>query len=138
MTWGVRLELMGFVPLARMISNRRLTKESIIINYETSETIYQDIKGTTLNELFDDLVECAIRYAHIRTDWKFLSIEERIRKDPLRTSTHNVFIDKCNIIAQNMGNNGENNDWRQKLGTNRKQIGDFACYLHCILGISMK
>jgi len=34
-----------------------------------------------------------------------------------------------------MGKAGEDNSWRMKLGDDRKDLGDFACYLHCLLGI---
>lgn len=34
-----------------------------------------------------------------------------------------------------MANNGEDITWRKTLGDDRKIIGDFACYVHCILGI---
>jgi len=34
----------------------------------------------------------------------------------------------------------ENKDtsWRVELGEDRKVIGDFACFLHCILGIETR
>ena len=106
-----------------------------MIRYEDSEEIYKILDNSAETELFEDLIEQAIRYSRIRTDWIFLTFEERMSKDPSRTSAHNVFIDKCNILARNMEKNGENIEWRKKLGTDRKVIGDFACYLHSILGI---
>ncbi|MFZ1641935.1 MAG: hypothetical protein WAV07_11025 [Candidatus Contendobacter sp.] len=30
---------------------------------------------------------------------------------------------------------GETIGWRALLGDDRKNIGDFACYLHCLLGV---
>ncbi len=34
-----------------------------------------------------------------------------------------------------MAKAGEDVAWRTVLGEDRKNIGDFACYLHCILGL---
>jgi hypothetical protein len=33
---------------------------------------------------------------------------------------------------------GETNTWRELLGYDRKDIGDFACFIHCILGLSAR
>ncbi|MCF7793897.1 MAG: hypothetical protein K9N09_09140 [Candidatus Cloacimonetes bacterium] len=105
------------------------------MNIGLANQIYNEIKDTKLQHLLDDLIEYAIRYSRIRTDYYLLSVKEKMEKESSRTSAHNVFIDCCNILSRNMLKNGEDNSWRKKLGTDRKEIGDFACYLHCILGI---
>ena len=58
--------------------------------------------------------------------------------DPERTRAHNALIDCCNILSRNMRTAGEDNSWRVALGDDRKAIGDFACLLHCLLGISAR
>ena len=68
-------------------------------------------------------------------DWMVVSVENRHDMDKTRTLAHNTFIDACNILSRNMGKQGEGNAWRRDLRDNRKDIGDFACYLHCNLGI---
>jgi len=55
-----------------------------------------------------------------------------------KTVSHDAFIDSCNILSRNMAKAGEDNSWREVLGDNRKEIGDFACYLSCILGIKAR
>jgi hypothetical protein len=37
-----------------------------------------------------------------------------------------------------MADNDEDITWRKMLGDDRKAIGDFACYLHCILAIQAR
>ena len=31
---------------------------------------------------------------------------------------------------------GEDNAWRESLGEERKNIGDFACYVHCFVSLA--
>ncbi len=51
---------------------------------------------------------------------------------------HNTLIDNCNILSRNMAKKSGDVSWREVLGDDRREIGDFACYLHCILGLSAK
>jgi hypothetical protein len=37
--------------------------------------------------------------------------------------------------GQAMASAGESNGWRAEIGTDRKEIGDFACLLHAVIGI---
>lgn len=64
---------------------------------------------------------------------KLSSREQRIEMDQRRRLAHNTFIDACN-----MGAEGEDNSWRADLGDDRKIIGDFACFVHCFLGIEAR
>lgn len=108
------------------------------MNLSEAKEIFETIKLTKHTSLMGDLVVAAIRYARIRTDCAIANYEERKDIDAARTATHNVFIDCCNILSRNMGKSGEDNSWRVRLTENRKVIGDFACYLHCILGIQVR
>ena len=108
------------------------------MNYKTALTIYNTIDNTKLIDLKDDLYKSAIYYANVRANWYLMSKEERAEADSSRTIAHNAFLDCVKILERNMKNNGENTDWRMLLGEDRKEIGDFACYLHLILGIMMR
>jgi hypothetical protein len=55
-----------------------------------------------------------------------------------RTAAHNAFISACDILSRNMNQSGENSHWRTQIGSDRKAIGDFACYLHTVLGIKAR
>ena len=100
-----------------------------------AKAILDQIESTNLKHLMDDLIDYAIRYARIRTDWNRADLEERRELEESRTRVHNVFIDSCNILSRNMLKNGEDNSWRKMLDDDRKVIGDFACYIHYILGL---
>lgn len=97
--------------------------------------IYREMKSTQWESLVEDVIESAIRYARIRVDWLFASQEDRRAMEGNRSSAHTAFIDSLNILSRNMRKAGEDNSWREKIGEDRKEIGDFACRLHCVLGI---
>lgn len=84
------------------------------------------------------LYASAIRYAQCRAEWKLLSVKERVGRDAARTVAHDAFIDACNIMSRNMAKAYEPAEWRARLGNDRKTIGDFACYLHCLLAIEAR
>jgi len=76
-----------------------------------------------------------VRYARIRVDWELSDQKNRKEMDEERTRAHNAFIDSCNILSRNLHQKSEDNTWREELGTDRREIGDFACFIHCILGL---
>lgn len=78
-------------------------------------------------DLYNRLLEKAVRYAHIRAEWNFLNREEKLEKDESRTMTHDSFISSIDIISRTEGEIGS--QWRERLGNDRKHIGDFACYI---------
>lgn len=98
-------------------------------------SIYEDIQKSRLTSLRDQLVESAICYARIRVDWFQADGAGRREMDNRRTRAHNALIDACNILSRNMAKQGEDISWREQLGADRKVIGDFACFLHCLLGV---
>ena len=108
------------------------------MNYQEANKVINAIEKTSFLKLKDDLYKKAIRYAQIRSDWYFLSIDDRADQDLNRTAAHNTFIDACNILSKNMSKIGEDNSWRPIITNDRKIIGDFACYLHCIIGITLR
>lgn len=106
---------------------------------EIYEGILASVLGIPLLEAAaQDLLQSAIRYARIRTDWMMATIEDRNAMDTSRTAAHDAFIDACNIVSRNATKQGRTTLWRALLGNDRKEIGDFACYLHAILGIQAR
>lgn len=108
------------------------------MTFDKSKTIFEKINSTKLTRLKSELFECAIRYANIRAEWYFMSDEEKRNTDDLRTSTHNALIDACNILSREMIKSNEDANWRMELGNDRKEIGDFACYVQCFLGLTSR
>lgn len=99
------------------------------------EAIEEAPEHTALSTPRKELVRAAIKYARIRTDWLVASLEDRMTMDSRRTAAHNAFIDTCNAMSRAMHTAGFSNEWRAELTMDRKEIGDFACYLHCVFGV---
>ena len=104
----------------------------------TAEEIYSGINSTKLADLRLELIKSAVNYARMRTDWELAFSGERSAMNSDRTICHNALISNCDILSRNMRNAGENIEWRRTMGDDRKEIGDFACLLHCILGINAR
>ena len=86
-------------------------------------------------EIYEELLSQAVDYAAFRAKWTLWSREEKMDKDPSRSSCHDSLIIKFNMLARYLTNIGKSADWRTVLGDEkadpyvRKRIGDFACYL---------
>lgn len=103
------------------------------LQYQEALAIYKtmdenlDRHDADIVDLYNRLIEKAIRYANIRAGWNALSREEKLEKDESRTAAHDSFIASVNIISRVEGEIGS--QWRERLTDDRKRIGDFACYL---------
>ena len=102
------------------------------IHRELIEEIGKDPNAV---ELYEELIGVATRYAAIRAGWQQLSREEKMDRDPSRTSCHNSVITHFNMLARYLKMQGKQAKWRDTLGYEeddkyfRKTIGDFGCYL---------
>ena len=93
-----------------------------------------DERNEDMGEVLDNLYRKAARYAGIRTNWTFLTREEKLDTDENRTSAHDSFITAIKMLSRIQGK--DSLVWTDKLDlTDRKRIGDFACYLAMSLGI---
>ena len=106
---------------------------------EDAQTFLHEIEqaigtDTVLLDLYRQMLVSAIRYARLRTEWFMAPVETRCEIDAQRRAAHNAFIDACNILSRAMNRLGKPIKWRRALGEDRKEIGDFACWLHGILG----
>lgn len=103
------------------------------LQYQEALEIYQSMtenlnrSDKDILDLYNRLLEKSVRYAHIRAEWNALTREEKLEKDESRTATHDSFISSINIISRTEGEIGS--QWREKLGNDRKRVGDFACYI---------
>jgi hypothetical protein len=111
---------------------------SIPLDYPTAVSLYSQIQAAKSTDSYQDLLESAIRYAALRVQWLQTEGDVRADVDIRRTRAHNAFIDQCNILARMMAAGGEDASWRDTLGQDRKDIGDFACYIHCFLGLAAR
>ncbi|HVT87685.1 MAG TPA: hypothetical protein VHD56_02450 [Tepidisphaeraceae bacterium] len=108
------------------------------MDYDAATEIYRQIRETSLTDLRDDVVATAARYARLRVDWVLADVDGRMALESDRTNCHNSLIAACDILSRNMSRAGEDIAWRKLLGEDRKRIGDFACFLHALLGVSAR
>lgn len=92
-------------------------------------------RGAPTPPLARQLVEAAVRYAGRRVEWDLAAPADRAALDAGRTAAHDAFIDACSILSRAMAASGEDNSWRRAIGLERGEIGDFACLLHCVVGL---
>lgn len=106
------------------------------MNLERAANILEQVERSSLaGPRCRTWLDAAVRYAQIRVAWERTDAAGRATMDASRTSAHDVFIDECNILSRAMLAAGESNAWRAEIGTERGEIGDFACLLHCVLGL---
>jgi len=101
-----------------------------------AKDIYSKLLSSRHQSFVNSLVKSAVRYARLRVDWLLSDQEGRNELEAERTASHNAFISTCDILSRNMLKSGEDNTWRTQIGSNRKDIGDFACLIHAVLGIN--
>lgn len=106
------------------------TAQEALAEIESETRGRRDLEGLKM-----DLYWAAVRYAKTRSEWSLLDREEKNRRDPARTIEHNSLIDACDILARAIRGKGFPAAWRDRLGPDRKEIGDFACLLSAALGI---
>jgi len=104
------------------------------MNYDGAKEIFKSISGSRCQDEWRDLINKATIYARVRVDWLKAEQKERHLLGEERSAYHDALIASCQTMADAMTNAGEDTNWRQLLGNDRKGVGDFACFVHCILG----
>ena len=99
---------------------------------------FDEILATQHASLRHDLIRAAVNYAHRRAEWYLAGPDLRADMNHARTAAHNAFIDACNLLSRQMARTGEPTDWRGMLGTDRKEIGDFACFIALFVGLAAR
>lgn len=106
-------------------------------------TFYSDIvedadeKDEIEMELLRSVKERAVRYAHIRAGWDLLTREQRISEDDGRTSAHDVFIVALTKLGRYQKQKGKT--WMEEFDqSDRKRVGDFACYIALFLSLNAR
>lgn len=100
---------------------------------EKFKDLYEEIKGNIKDEdskeLWDELLGKAIEYTNWRAKWSLMTVQEKLDKDPSRTSCHDSLIVKFNQLSRYLDSIGVEHGWRKAIGEQRKDIGDFANYI---------
>lgn len=105
---------------------------------EKARQAFEELGTTRHVTLRHDLIRAAGIYAHYRADWYLAELEQRSEMNQTRTAAHNAFIDACNILSRQMVKVGEPTGWRAMLGTDRGEIGDFACFVALFAGLAAR
>lgn len=105
------------------------------MDWEKATRIAHAIGSSRLLAVKIALFRKAADYARLRVDWQLSTPAERVLMDAVRTKAHDTFIEACEMMSRCMEDEKEDISWREELGNDRKEIGDFACYLHLILGL---
>jgi hypothetical protein len=98
------------------------------MNQETIAQVYAAIQSGD-ERLRLRVERAAIRFTSIPGEWWFMTPPERQDLEKQRTSAHNALIHTLNILSKSMAKEGLDNEWRDILGDDRKNIGDFAGFL---------
>ena len=121
-----------------------LTEKNKVLTFIESNEIYIEIisvlnrHDTEEMEYWNDFITSSIEYLEIRSTWLFLSREEKLKKDPLRTGIHNTVIRNLTVLKRIVEHKHEHTEWYYLLNDDRKRIGDFACYVSYIHSLSSK
>lgn len=115
---------------------------SNVLEYQEALEIYKimnenlDRTDEDILDIYNRMLDKAVRYAHIRAEWDSLTKEQKMNTDESRTIAHNAFISSIDIIARI--EKEIDSQWRERLTDDRKRIGDFACYLALFRGIDAR
>lgn len=127
-----------------MTYEKYLNKSNDTINFEQANILFEKMQTALestdedAKELFDDFLEAAIEYASIRSKWLMLSKKEKMDSDKSRTLKHDTLIIRLNVLIRYLDKIGRNVSWKDELGDSRKRIGDFACYIALLYGLSAR
>jgi len=92
--------------------------------------IYDIISDTCAVEMYMDLIQKAVVYAHIRAEWALADEKSQAGMRASRTVAHNAFIAATGALAQAMAENDESAAWRENIGNDRQESAEFACWIH--------
>jgi len=129
------------------------------MDFEMMTSIHQeiltqaDIQDEDFQWLWQDCVHYAIEYSRIRSQWHFLSMEEKQSQDASRTSLHNNLIG-CFLSLERLF---EQSGWQSEIWTeqlflqqkiekrtkedvqsHRQRIGDFSNYLAFVYALNSR
>lgn len=80
----------------------------------------------------------ALRYSAFRVEWALCDAERCRELDAMRTRSHNSFMADCDILSREQARTGKENSWREHLGQEQKEIGDFGCYVQLFIGLDAR
>lgn len=92
--------------------------------------IFDTISDTCAVELYMDLIQKAVVYAHIRAEWALADEKAQAALRTNRTAAHNAFIAATVALAAAMAECDESASWHEHIGNDRQESAEFACWIH--------
>lgn len=108
------------------------------MTYDNANDLFDTLSESTQRPQVGEVMQLAILYARARVDHLIAAPETQNELAAKRSAVHNALIAACDALAAAMAAAHEDTLWRETLGTDRKDIGDFACFVHCRLGIEAR
>ncbi len=116
----------------------RFNRKVVSMDWEKATRLAYAIGRSNLAEQRLEFFRAAAVYARLRAEWQLVAKDGKIAMDSARTAAHDSFIRACDLMGQAMEEEGEDVSWRTDLGHDRKEIGDFACYVNLMLGLAAR
>lgn len=111
-----------------------------MLKYEVAKELYEEIREKAaknsdeiFQDLYQDLLKCAVDYAQNRTKWSFMDWNGRREDGGDRTAKHNAFMAMLGAVCRNLGIEGVDD-----IMPDRKTKGDFACYIKLFLSLEQR
>ena len=108
------------------------------MTYQRASDIFETLTETKQRQQMGEMTQLAIEYARLRVDHLIAAPDKQTQLGHQRSKVHNALITACDALAQAMEANHEDTLWREAIGQDRRDVGDFACYVHCKLGIESR
>lgn len=114
------------------------------MDYEESVKLFDLIRqaGNDSDEdwkkLYNDFLEQAANYAHTRAMWFFITPREIGEANKRRTELHDAVIASIRTLSNHANSKGYDVLWAIILERDRRDIGDFASFIHAIKGIGRR
>lgn len=113
-----------------------------VMSFEEAMKIYEKIveiatKDGEVSRALSGLIERAIAYSEYRLRWNLMKPQERCDEDAERTRKHNLFIKAKDEVLQLVKKEDVMAffELQELIGSGRKRVGDWACYIACIYSV---
>ena len=111
-----------------------------MLKYKVAKELYEEISKKAaknsdeiFQELYQDLLKCAVYYARNRTAWSFMDWNGRREDDGSRSAKHNAYMAMLDAVCRNLRIEGID-----EIMPDRKTKGDFACYITLFLALEQR
>jgi len=119
-------------------------KKQQSLPFEEANAIYEkmisqiDLNHEDMVTLWENVIRNLYSYYEYRKNWFLWDREKCMDKDNSRSSSHDTYINSLNALSRFIVKQGGSAEWRERLGDDRRRIGDFGCFMMYIVTIGMR